>query len=442
MANRSQDEDKVLKPKTPEQKAQSEAAAVLAANQNRTLTTFPWEKGKEATPTVEQPKTTPTTTTPTTTPVNTSYSGGGSGSGGGSSSKATSTPLSTERDLIGSLGNYDPAAYESYTAALQALETARGQLPGYNNTYGNQLNDLYAQITGREAFSYDLDSDPLYQQYRDMYMMQGQQAMMDTMGQAAALTGGYGSTYSQAVGQQQYNAYLQDLNAVVPDLYQNAYSRWQDEGDRLLNQYGIVSDLADTEYGRYRDQMSDYWNNVNYAQQQADLEYNRGLSEWEREYQLNEDKRAQQADDYDRLMQLMQIGYAPNADETKAAGMSEAEAAAWQNYIKSQQSSGSGGGGGSGTSTVKWSDAGIAASDYLVDLFYHNDYVNPGANHYSNMGENSLSREDAETLASNYLDANGITGTEKTQILDDIMDGYGKSQEKLKVLWDLPEDYK
>ena len=47
-------------------------------------------------------------------------------------------------------------------------------------------------------------------------MQQGKQAMQDTMGQAAALTGGYGSTYGQAVGQQQYDAYLQNLNDEVP----------------------------------------------------------------------------------------------------------------------------------------------------------------------------------------------------------------------------------
>lgn len=433
MANRSQDEDKVLKPKTTtqntpalsetEQKAQNIAAQVLAANQNRPLTTYPWT----------QPKTTPTTTTPTTTPVNTSYSGGGSGGGGGSSSKAASTPLSTERNLIGSLGNYDPAAYESYTAALQALETARGQLPGYNNTYGNQLNDLYAQITGREAFSYDLDSDPLYQQYRDMYMMQGQQAMMDTMGQAAALTGGYGSTYSQAVGQQQYNAYLQDLNAVVPDLYQNAYSRWQDEGDRLLNQYGIVSDLADTEYGRYRDQMSDYWNNVDYAQQQADLEYNRGLSEWEREYQLNEDKRAQQADDYDRLMQLMQIGYAPNADEISAAGMSEAEAAAWQKYIKSQLSSGGGGGGSGPGNDYSLSTAATDELNYQINRMMTNDYINPAVRDGEDSNHASMDRAGAEAHFEKSLANNpNLTADEREIIKETVMGFYGMSPDEIQ----------
>ena len=48
-----------------------------------------------------------------------------------------------------------------------------------------------------------------------------------TMGQAAALTGGYGSSYSQAVGQEQYGAYLEKLGNVMPQLYSAAYSRYK-----------------------------------------------------------------------------------------------------------------------------------------------------------------------------------------------------------------------
>ena len=42
--------------------------------------------------------------------------------------------------------------------------------------------------------------------------------MKDTMGQAAALTGGYGSSYAESSAQQQYDAYLQQLGDIVPEL--------------------------------------------------------------------------------------------------------------------------------------------------------------------------------------------------------------------------------
>lgn len=89
----------------------------------------------------------------------------------------------------------------------------------------------------REDFQYDLNGDALYRQYKDRYMEMGKTAMQDTMGQAAALTGGYGSSYAQSVGHQAYNSYLQQLGDVVPELYQLAYDRYRDKGDRLYKSY-------------------------------------------------------------------------------------------------------------------------------------------------------------------------------------------------------------
>ena len=89
----------------------------------------------------------------------------------------------------------------------------------------------------REDFQYNLNGDALYRQYKDRYTQLGKAAMQDTMGQAAALTGGYGSSYAQSVGQQAYNSYMQQLGDVVPELYQLAYDRYRDKGDRLYKTY-------------------------------------------------------------------------------------------------------------------------------------------------------------------------------------------------------------
>ena len=95
----------------------------------------------------------------------------------------------------------------------------------------------------REDFQYDLNADALYQQYQNRYQELGKNAMKDTMGQAAALTGGYGSSYAQNVGQQAYQGYLQKLGDVIPELYQLAYNRYQDEGDQLYKIYQTWSQL-------------------------------------------------------------------------------------------------------------------------------------------------------------------------------------------------------
>lgn len=155
----------------------------------------------------------------------------------------------------------------------------------YDATYDKQLSDLYEKIMNREKFSYDAANDPLYQQYREMYTREGKAAMQDTMGQAAALTGGYGSTYAQSVGQQQYDAYLQKLNEVVPELYSQARQAYNDEGDRMMQQYQMVGDLRSDEYSKYRDALSDWWQGMNYQTDRADSAYNQGFNEWSSEYQ-------------------------------------------------------------------------------------------------------------------------------------------------------------
>lgn len=157
---------------------------------------------------------------------------------------------------------YKKKEYLQSDAVRQAQDALRAQQssrPGaYQSQWQQTLNDTLSKIQNREKFSYDLNGDALYQQYKDRYIQQGQQAMMDTMGQAAALTGGYGNSYAQSVGQQTYHGYLQGLNDKVPELYQLALQKYQQEGNDLLNQYGLLADRENTDYGRYRDQMSDY----------------------------------------------------------------------------------------------------------------------------------------------------------------------------------------
>ena len=152
---------------------------------------------------------------------------------------------------------YQPS--DAVKAAQEYLNQITQQKPGeYQSPYAGQLDAMYEQILGRKPFSYDLNADMLYQQYRDQYKLLGQQAMMDTMGQAAGLTGGYGSSYSQNAGQQAYQGYLQQLNDKVPELYQLALQKYQAEGNDLMEKYGLINDRENAAYGRYRDQVGDW----------------------------------------------------------------------------------------------------------------------------------------------------------------------------------------
>jgi hypothetical protein len=105
-----------------------------------------------------------------------------------------------------------------------------------------QVDDIVDRIMNRENFSFDMNDDAIYQQYADQYARMGQLAMMDTMGQVQGMTGGYGNSYAQTVGQQSYQNYMQGLNEAIPDLYQMALDRYMMEGDMLMDQYGVLAD--------------------------------------------------------------------------------------------------------------------------------------------------------------------------------------------------------
>lgn len=306
---------------------------------------------------------------------------------------------------------YDPGGNQAYQEALRRMQETEQTRPEYQDSYSQQLQDLYDKIMGREKFQYDAANDPLYQQYRQMYVQQGRQAMADTMGQAAGLTGGYGSTYSQAAGQQQYDAYLQKLNEVVPELYAQARQAYNDEGDRMLQQYQLTGDLRDDEYSRYQDQLSNWWKDLSYQADRADTEYSRGAENWwnaesagrqDREFAYQQKK-----DAYSNLVTLIgATGYSPSQQELEAAGMSAAEAAKWQEYYRQQQaaaaaaaryssSGGSGRGGRKGTG--KTGDVNYPA------------YPGVGGNRVYVPGYGDISYEDAERLErQGYIVLQGI----------------------------------
>lgn len=154
--------------------------------------------------------------------------------------------------------NYNESEKVKRLAEDMALHEAKNPGEWSGGTYGKGMDEALQKVLNRDKFQYDINGDALYQQYKDRYIQQGKQAMMDTVGQAAALTGGYGNSYAQKAGQQAYQGYLQGLNDKVPELYQMALERYNQEGTDLLNKYGLMSDQYAKEYSRYRDSVGDW----------------------------------------------------------------------------------------------------------------------------------------------------------------------------------------
>ena len=175
-------------------------------------------------------------------------------------------------------------AYKPSDTVLQAEAMLKEQMankPGeYQSTWQNQLQEIIQQIQNGEKFSYDLNGDALYQQYKDQYTTQGKLAMMDTMGQAAAMTGGYGNSYAQSVGQQAYQGYLQHLNDKVPELYQLALNQYNTERQGLYDQASLLAGMEDQDYSRYRDSVSDYYTQLGLLQDDARYQAEQDYGKW------------------------------------------------------------------------------------------------------------------------------------------------------------------
>lgn len=221
--------------------------------------------------------------------------------------------------------------------------------PSKNDAYqraNDQATEIYDKIMNRGEFTFDLNKDKLYQQYRDLYAQMGRSAMEDTMGQGAALTGGYGSTYSQNAGQQAYNAYLQKLNEVVPELYTAAYDRYNQEGQNLMNLYTMARSNADSAYERDYNQ---WYNRLQLERSDEDTAYNRKQTEEQKKLTQEETDYERKQNAWSRLSSLITTtGYQPSDEELAAAGMSANEAAYLRQYYQQQSAAASNKSGGSG----------------------------------------------------------------------------------------------
>lgn len=134
-------------------------------------------------------------------------------------------------------------------------------------------------------FSYNPNTDVVYQSYADMYNRQGQSAAKQTLNNLNASNMGRNSSYGAAATAQVQQAYAQKVSDMIPQLAQQEY-------DRLVQNYGMERDLTDSLYNR---QLNAY--NAIANQESQDIEndirkYNRDATKLQLEYmplQLKQD---------------------------------------------------------------------------------------------------------------------------------------------------------
>ena len=262
------------------------------------------------------------------------------------------------------LSKYEKGYQASQTVqqAQKLKEQAESAVKKYGDfQYANQ--DAYKSamdaILNRKAFFYDLNGDALYQQYKDQYMQQGKLAMQDTMGQAAAMTGGYGNSYAASVGNQAYQGYLSQLNNLVPELYNLALSAYNTEGDRLKGNFDLLSIDRNAERAEWMDKYNMLVNDRGYYSDNYNQVYTQ-------DYNKFNDNRTYDTNQY---WSEYNAGYQIDRDAIADAQWQKEYDLAVKNSNKTL-----GGGGGSGKSITQ--DILDAALDNYSDQDSLNTYLN------------------------------------------------------------------
>lgn len=186
--------------------------------------------------------------------------------------------LVNQKDIIdsGTWGtiNSSFSTSSAYREAMKYTNELLAKLSSGKTSYTDDVEAMMQKILNREDFSYDVDTDQLFQQALASAMNSGKSAMQDTIGQASALTGGYGSTYATSAGNQAYNAFIEDAYNNLPEYYQMALQAYQMEGEEMYNQLGMFVDADNREYQR----TYDAWN-ANFTN--AESIYNKEYGAWQ-----------------------------------------------------------------------------------------------------------------------------------------------------------------
>lgn len=266
--------------------------------------------------------------------------------------KSTTTGAKPQTPALKTTPRPEYEKSQAVQSAEKALSEWEGNKPDqYESKYSDEIEALLSDILNREEFSYNMNADPMYQQYRQQYVENGKKAMMDTVGQATALTGGYGNSYAVTAGNGAYDEYLNALNDVALDLRDRAYLQYTDQGDKMLEDITLLRSLDGDDYTKYLGTLENYYADgeflLNKLVSMSDAEFDAFLAEvdqWEsdRDYSF---KKYQ--DDLDRQEFEKELAF-KKAEAERDQANQEREYA-----LAVRRASSSGGSGGKSSSSSK-----------------------------------------------------------------------------------------
>ena len=131
------------------------------------------------------------------------------------------------------------------------LGYANSHIFNYDDPYRGDLDRQREAIENRDPFSYDYREDDLYKSILAQKEKEADQAYKD----------GYAQLSRQFDGDIPVNMInkllttkgeiIDQADSYIPQLRQLAYGMYQDEGNKMLQDYGLTKQLADEDYARW-----------------------------------------------------------------------------------------------------------------------------------------------------------------------------------------------
>lgn len=216
-----------------------------------------------------------------------------------------------ERAKYGYQGGANGGAYNPLAGTTPGQGTAGkadtftiDSAPEYISKNQQIIDAALEQIRSRPAFSYDPETDPAYQQYKDQYTRQGKLAMEDTLGQVSARTGGLASSYAGSAAQQSYNQYMSALSDKIPELQRLAYEKYRAEGDDMRADLNMILNKEQMERSAFESDRGQFNTEQNFKyglwSDQKDREYRADETAYQRTMDADKlayDRGRDQADD-------------------------------------------------------------------------------------------------------------------------------------------------
>lgn len=196
------------------------------------------------------------------------------------------------------MGKKEFEASKATEEAKKAVQEQARKRPEYAGRYDQALSQALDALMQQPSFRYRLDGDALYKRYRDSAVKNGRLAMEDTLGQGAALTGGYGNSYAQSAGQQAYARQLDALGDRIPELYTLAMEQYRLQSQGLKDKYNLLLGADSRDYGRYTDSLAAWQKEADrlleayQTQRKLDYQtYRDDIADWKWQTEYDEDKR-------------------------------------------------------------------------------------------------------------------------------------------------------